>query len=88
MNPDSLRALGDDAASRRLSPMEVHAHADQWQAERKDNAALRERLEAETEGLRESLGTADETIAALRERLAHYEYHEWVAKHPGDPGDI
>jgi len=56
---DEWRSLG-----RRLA--EAKGMADEWE---RQYDALRGRLEAETEGLRESLGTADETIAALREAI-------------------
>lgn len=63
--PDSLRALGDAASSRRLSPMEVHAHADAWEADLFSLADITafhaydhdkvEKLEADNTALRERL---------------------------------
>jgi len=65
--------------------------ADEWLAAAAEGEADIARAKAEAShsmSVEDDLLTAQDDNAALRERLAHYEYHEWVAKHPGDPGDI
>jgi len=97
MNPDSLRVMGDDAASRRLSPMEVHAHADAWQSDRRANAALRERLIEAGEAMRQALSDLEwverqspgsnfqASILLLRKRIASLP--ESISLSPDGPTD-
>ena len=79
--PDSLRALGEriDPDGNSSTATAIYAHADAWEA---DNAALRERLEAAGEAMRQALSDLEwverqspgsnfqASILLLRERIA------------------
>jgi hypothetical protein len=44
LGPDSLREAADSNQTDSWGRWQMHVHADAWEAERKDNAALREKL--------------------------------------------